>query len=100
VKGNPPDASPNWVTTVTVKAPADAIAEAGTDAVIWVALKNVVVSFELLKRMVSVVLNPVPFTVSVNAAPPVTALLGERKVREGAGGACTCMKITFGAPDT
>ena len=63
--------------TVTVAAPAVETSLAGIAAVICVALTNVVVSaFEALeptaKLTTELDTKPVPFTVSVNAAPPGT----------------------------
>jgi hypothetical protein len=49
---------------------------AGTDAVNWVFVINVVVSAVLFQFTTDLPENPLPFTVSVNAGPPAIAVLG------------------------
>lgn len=71
--------------TVTLNVPAVAISAAAIAAVNCVALTNVVVFAVPLKLTVEVDTKFVPFTVSVNAAPPAVALLGERVVMVGNG---------------
>ena len=81
--------------TVTGAMPALAISAAGIAAVTFVALTYVVVSALLLKLTVEPLTNPVPVTVSENAAPPAVALDGLRDVIVGAGlEACTPSWLT------
>lgn len=70
--------------TVTFAEPAFAIRLAGTAAVSWVALTNVVVRAVLPHCTVAPETKFVPLTVRVNAAPPATADAGERLVMVGA----------------
>jgi hypothetical protein len=63
--------------TVTAAVLAEAMAAAGTAAVNCVALTNVVVPAVPPKLTVEPVTKFVPLIVSVNAAPPAAALLGE-----------------------
>jgi uncharacterized membrane protein YedE/YeeE len=72
-------------TTVTGNVPAVAISAAVIAAVTCVALTNVVVAAVPLNFTVDPFMNPVPFTVNVNAAPPAFALVGESVVIVGAG---------------
>ncbi len=62
--------------TVTVSAPAVAMSAALIAAVICVALTNVVTFALPLKFTTEVFTKFVPFTVSVNAAPPAVAVVG------------------------
>jgi hypothetical protein len=71
--------------TVTGKMPAAAMSAAVIAAVTCVALTNVVVFAFPLNFTAELATNPDPFTVSVNAAPPTVALVGERVVIVGAG---------------
>ena len=71
--------------TVTVAVPAVAISAAVIAAVSCVALTNVVVLAAPLNFTTDVDTKPVPLTVSVKAAPPAVALVGEREVAVGAG---------------
>jgi hypothetical protein len=71
--------------TVTGNVPAVAMSAAAIAAVTWVALTNVVAFALPLKVTPDPATNPVPFTVSVNAAPPAAALVGESVVIAGAG---------------
>ena len=71
--------------TVTVAVPAVAISAAVIAAVNCVALTNVVVLAAPLNFTTDVDTKPVPFTVSVKAAPPAVALVGESEVTVGAG---------------
>ena len=70
--------------TVTLAVPAVAISAAVIAAVTCVALTNVVVLAAPLNFTTDVDTNPVPLTVSVNAAPPAVALVGEIDVSVGA----------------
>ena len=70
--------------TVTVAEPAVAISAAVIAAVNCVALTKVVVLAAPLNFTTDVDTKPVPFTVSVKAAPPAVALVGEREVAVGA----------------
>lgn len=69
----PPGAELN---TVTVEVPDFEISDAGTTAVNWVELTYVVTSAVAFQSTTEVLTKPVPFTVSVNWAPPVIAELG------------------------
>ena len=71
--------------TVTVAVPAVAISAAVIAAVNCVALTKVVVLAAPLNFTTEVDTNPDPLTVSVKAAPPAVALVGEREVAVGAG---------------
>ena len=71
--------------TVTVAVPAVAISAAVIAAVSCVALTKAVVLAAPLNFTTDVDTKPVPFTVSVKAAPPAVALVGEREVAVGAG---------------
>src|SRR5437867_1127306 len=54
-------------------------------AVNWVALTKVVVRAAPFQRTVEALVKPVPFTVSVKAAPPTCALAGARLETAGTG---------------
>jgi hypothetical protein len=71
--------------TVTVAVPAVAISAAVIAAVNCVALTKVVVLAAPLNFTTDVDTKPIPLTVSVKAAPPAVALVGEREVTIGAG---------------
>jgi hypothetical protein len=71
--------------TVTGKEPMAAMSGAVIAAVSCVALTKVVVLAAPLKLTTELDTKPVPFTVSVNAAPPKVALVGEIVVIDGAG---------------
>jgi hypothetical protein len=71
--------------TVTFTGPAVAMSAAVIEAVTCVALTNVVVLAAPLKFTAEEALKFVPFTVSVNAAPPAIALVGEIEVVVGTG---------------
>src|SRR6267143_2550975 len=73
------------VTTVTCGVPAAATSAAAMVAVSWVALTKVVVRAAPFQRTPEVLTKLLPFTVSVNAAPPTLALEGESDVSDGAG---------------
>src|SRR5258708_7171592 len=73
------------VTTVTDAIAAVARSEAGMAAVSWVALTKVVVRAAPFQRTPEALTKLLPFTVSVNAAPPTLALEGESDVSDGAG---------------
>src|SRR6266850_3991819 len=78
----PPGAA---VVTVTFAMAAASRSVAGIAAVSWVALANVVVRVAPFHCTVLPLTKPVPVTVSVNAAPLISALLGLRPVSVGAG---------------
>src|ERR1700730_18717187 len=59
---------------------------AGTDAVNWVVLTNVVASGEPFQSAVAPGTNLIPLMVNVNAGTPSVAALGLRLVRVAAGG--------------
>jgi hypothetical protein len=71
------------VATVIGTVLAETIRLAGTTAVNWVALTNVVARLVPLHRTVVPEENPVPVTVSVNAGPPAVAVVGLSCVRAG-----------------
>src|SRR6267143_5645078 len=73
------------VTTVTCGVPAAATSAAAMVAVSWVALTKVVVRAAPFQRTPEALTKLLPFTVSVNAAPPTLALEGESDVSDGAG---------------
>jgi hypothetical protein len=77
---------PAVVVTVTLAVPVVAIRLAGTAAVTWVALTNVVVSAVEFHFTVAPEAKLVPFTVSVKAAPPAVAEVGARVVIVGGPG--------------
>ena len=72
--------------TVTFTLPAAAISAAGTVAMICVLVteEGVIAGFAP-KFTVAPLTKPVPVRVSVNAGPPVVALVGERDARTGGG---------------
>jgi hypothetical protein len=72
-------------TTVTEAVPAVAISAAVIAAVTWVAETYVVVRADPFQFTVEPETKPVPFTVSVNAAPPAVAEAGLRPVVVGTG---------------
>jgi hypothetical protein len=76
VKATELDATPPGLTTVTPAVPAAAVRAAGTTAVNCVPLKNVVTSDDPFQTTVDPVMNPDPFTVSVNADPPAMTEFG------------------------
>ena len=84
---NPADTPTVGAGFVTVTRSEDAVATsaAGTDAVSWVAETKVVGSAVPFHTTVAPVTKLEPFTVSVKAAAPWVALLGERLVRVGLG---------------
>jgi hypothetical protein len=71
--------------TVTICSPVAAMSVARIAAVTCVPLTNVVVRGEELKFTTEVGTKPVPFTVSVNAAPPAIAFDGEMVAIAGTG---------------
>ena len=73
------------VLTVTFAVPAVAISPAGIAAVSCVALTKVVVRALPFHRTVEPFTKLLPFTVSVNAAPPTVAAFGLRLVIAGTG---------------
>src|SRR5919108_53171 len=73
------------VTTVTLAVPAVAMAAAVMTAVSWVALTTVVVRGAPFHCTVLPGTKPVPVAVSVKAAPPAVALVGETVVSVGMG---------------
>ena len=77
------DTAPPGFCTVTEAVPAAAMSAAGIAAVSWVALTKVVVRFAPFQRTTEPLTKLLPFTVSVKAGPPATALLGESVVNVG-----------------
>jgi hypothetical protein len=71
--------------TVTFAVPVVAMSEAKIAAVICVLLTNVVALGAPLKFTVAPLTKPTPFTVSVNASEPATALEGESELSVGTG---------------
>jgi hypothetical protein len=78
------DAPPPGFATVIWSHPLEAISPALITAVNCVALTNVVNRPLPLKFTVAPLTKPVPFTVSVNASPPVVAAAGESVAIAGA----------------
>ncbi len=76
---------PPVFTAVMFTPPALTIKLAGTAAVSCVELTNVVVSAVTFQRTMAPARKFVPFTVSVNAAPPMIADVGLRLVIAGVG---------------
>lgn len=79
------DAVPPAFVAVIWAVPGCAMSPAGTDAVNWVALTNVVVKAVLLNETTAPVRKFVPFTVRVVAALPAITVDGEMLVRVGVG---------------
>src|SRR3989454_551024 len=73
------------VSTVTGRLAAVAMSAAAIAAVNWVALTKVVVRAAPFQRTVEPLVKPVPLTVSVKAAPPTCALVGDRLETVGTG---------------
>ncbi len=73
------------VTTVTCALPWVPMSLAGIAAVTWLALTNVVVRATPFQRTCEVGTKLLPFTVSVNAAPPAAVLGGASDVSAGTG---------------
>ena len=80
------EGAPFGLATVTCAGPGWAIRFAETDAVSCVGPTTVVVSAVPLNVATAPSRKFVPFTVSVNAGPPATAVLGDRLVIVGTGG--------------
>ncbi len=72
-----PETVPFGFVTRTYGLPTMAMALAGMLATSWVELTNTVDTLFRLKLTCDPCTKPFPFTVRVNAAPPVVALLGE-----------------------
>jgi hypothetical protein len=72
-----------FAVTMTGNFPGAVIRLAGTKAVIWVGLTNVVCNGELFQDATVPDVNPVPFTVNVKAAPPPLALAGLSELTVG-----------------
>jgi hypothetical protein len=79
------DGLPPVFVTVILALPPLAISAAGTAAVTCMPLTNVVVSAAPFQFTTALLRKFVPFTVSVNAAPPAVAELGLRLVMVGVG---------------
>ena len=88
------------VTTVTGALPAVTMSLAGIAAVTWPAFTNVVVRAAPFQRTWEVPTKLLPFTVSVNAAPPAAVLVGASEVSAGTGfaGALMVNAIAFEVP--
>jgi hypothetical protein len=87
------------ITTVMGVVPALAMSVAGTVAVNWVALTNLVDSVAVFQRMVEPDENPVPLTVSVKDGPPAVAVFGEIALMTGAGLIVKVTAFDVTAPD-
>jgi len=83
MENDAPDDVPAESVTVTVAEPVLAMRLAGTAAVNWVELTNVVVSVVLPHCTVAPERKFVPLTVRVNAAPPAVMDVGDRLVIVG-----------------
>ena len=84
------------VTTVTGALPCVTMSLAGIAAVSWPAFTNVVVRAAPFQRTSEVATKLLPFTVSVNAAPPAAALVGASDVSAGTGFAGALMVNDIG----
>ena len=73
-----------WFSTVTEAVPGEAMSLAGIWAVSWLALTTVVVRAAPFHCTSEPLTKLLPVTVSVKAAPPATALLGESALNDGA----------------
>jgi hypothetical protein len=71
--------------TVTDAVPTVAMSLAGTEAVTFVPLRYVVVSPVPFQFTIDPETKSVPVTVSVNAAPPAMAVVGESELAFGSG---------------
>ena len=71
--------------TVACAVPAVAISEEAIAACSWVLLTSVVPRVDPFQLTTEAPVNPLPFTVKVNAAPPAEAVEGDSEVTEGAG---------------
>ena len=87
------DTAPPGFSTVTKAVPAAAMSVAGIAAVSWVALPKVVLRACPFQRTVAPLTKLLPFTVSVKAGPPATALGGEREASVGAGACVFVVKV-------
>src|SRR5882762_1402711 len=87
VKAELPDVPPPGagLNTVTCVVPAMAMSAAVMPACNCVALTNVVVRFVPFQLTTEPLRNPVPFTVSVNAAVPAVAFAGDSELIAGTG---------------
>lgn len=72
-------------TTVTLAVPADATSAAPIDPANWVELTKVVARGLPFQSIIELAINPVPFTVRVNAAEPAVAFDGDKDVMAGSG---------------
>src|SRR5579872_7114180 len=97
VKLTLPDVPPpgDGLNTVTRPVPAEAMSAAVMAACTCVALRNVVVRLEPFHLTTEPFMNPLPFTVRVNAAPPAVPLVGNSEVTEGTGLAALMTKPTL-----
>src|ERR1017187_4339006 len=84
VKASAFDVAPSPA-TVMLAVPAVAMSAAGTLAVNWDALTNVVASGAPFHCTLELAVKPAPVTVKVKAAPPGAAAVGLRLAREAAG---------------
>jgi hypothetical protein len=80
--------------TVTESIPAVAKSPTGTTAVNCVALTNVVTSDIPFHCTIAPLTKPLPVTVSVKAAPPAVAELGESVVSTGVGFAALIVNVS------
>jgi hypothetical protein len=71
-----PPPNPGGLNTTTDAVPTEAISVAGTAAVNWAALTNVVVRFAPFHCTIALFSKLLPFTVNVNAGPPAIAEFG------------------------
>src|SRR5262245_62120173 len=94
VKVSALEVPPPGFTTLTCAVPAALMSVAGIAAVSWVALTNVVLRAAPFHCTTEPETKLLPLTVSVNAGPPVVALLGDRVVRLGAGVPALIVKVS------
>ena len=91
------EVEPSGLTTVTLAVPAVAMSAAGTEAVSLLAETKVVVSAAPFQLTVAPLRKLLPFTVSLNEAPPAVALLG--LIEEIAGGLLALVMVKVRALD-
>ena len=97
VKTEPPEVPPPGagLYTVTCAVPTVAMSDAVIDAMICVALTTVVVRLAPFQFTTEPVIKPLPFTVSVKAAPPAVALAGDNELIVGNGFDELIVKVAF-----
>jgi hypothetical protein len=85
---------PGGLTTVTLAVPTVLMSAAGTCAVNFEALTYVVGTVALFHSTTEVAMKLLPLTVSVKAAPPTVALVGDSDVATGTGLTLSMVNVT------